>query len=211
MSEEHLSIPKAPMADFLIHVHRKGSPPFRTLSALPDEQAVEIMRDLFVEGSVFWERFKDPRGYLALRRKVERNLREGFLAKGGRPADSHPVYLILGRPKWMDLAADEATLQTTDTLEIPLSVIPPDAVSFTYPDSMVSALLAERKPPEYYEPEYHGRVFTLKEIADIVRKRGMPGEGWETKMPPQDPHFIEAQVWDRRPLVEYYRHTQSRA
>jgi hypothetical protein len=192
------------MPDFLIHVHRKGEPPFRTLSALPDDQAVSIMERLFVKGSVFWERFGDPHGYLRRRREVERNLREGFISQGGRPVDDHPVYLILGRPKWMDQVADEATLSTTEMVEIPLSVIPPDAVSFTYPDSMASAMIAERYPQQY-DAEIHGRVFTLAGMRRIVRRKGMPGEGWEAVLPPHEPHYIEAQVWDRRPLESFRR------
>jgi hypothetical protein len=110
---------------------------------------------------------------------------------------------MLGRPRWVDAVADAKTLQTTEAIEVPLSAIRPESVSFTYPDSMVSALVAAEKNPDYYEPDYHGQVFTLGEIAQIVRSKGLPGEGWVTRMPKHYAHYIEAQVWDRRALADY--------
>ena len=192
------------MIDYLLHIHRKGSEPFRTLSSLPEDEAVRLMEELYVEGSVFWERFKDPRGYLRFRKEVERNLRAAFLAKGGKPVDEHPIYLVVGRPRWMDDVSDEKTLQTTQIITVPLSLIAKERVSFTYPDSMVSALITAEKNPEYYEPDCHGHVFTFSEIMDLIRKRGLPGEGWETRMPRHYAHYIEAQLWDRKILTDHF-------
>lgn len=193
------------MIDYLLHVYRRGSEPFRTLSALPEIEALRIMQRLYMEGSIFWERFRDPKGYLEFRRNVEQALGESFRNKGGRPVDRHPIYLVVGNPRWMQTASDRKTLETTETLRVPLSVLNQDTVSFTYPDSMVSALIAIEKNPAYYEPEYHGQVFTLSEMSEIIEQRGLPGEGWETRMPPHYAHYIEAQVWDRKALTEYLR------
>ncbi len=192
------------MLDFLLHVYRKGGTPFRSLSALPTEEALEMMRRLYVEGSVFWERFSDPEGYLGFRRQVERSLREGFLGKGGRPKSEYPIYLVVGRPRWFDTAADARTLQSTSEITVPLAALDSRSISFTYPDSMVSALMARERNPHYYEPDYHGRVFTLAEIEQIVMRNGLPGEGWETRMPRQYAHYIEAQVWDPQALQRYW-------
>jgi hypothetical protein len=191
------------MVDYLLHVYRKGSVPFRTLSVLPEGEALRLMQQLYVEGSVFWERFKEPKGYLDFRKQVELGMRAGFAKKGGKPVDQHPIYLVLGSPKWMQAISDLKTLETTETIRIPLSLIRRDEVSFTYPDSMVSALMAMEKNPEYYEPEYHGQVFTWTEMKQIIEKKGLPGEGWETRMPKHYAHYIEAQVWNRKALVEY--------
>ena len=191
------------METFLLHVYRKGTTPFQSLSALPTEEALPVMSRLFVEGSVFWERFRDPAGYLAARRQTEERLREGFRAKGGRPRSPYPIYFVWGRPKWFDLVADAATLETTSEIRVPLSALPGDQVSFTYPDSMVSALMEQERNPEYYEPDYHGKVFTLPEVREIIRRRGLPGEGWETRMPVHYAHYIEAQVWDPRAIPVY--------
>lgn len=191
------------MVDYLIHFYRKGTKPFQSLSALSEDHALSIMKDLYVEGSVFWERFKDPYEYLCFRKQVERDLYRGFVAKGGVPNDPYPIYLVLGRPKWTLTAVDAATVASTDEIQVPLSILGPRDISFTYPDSMVSALMVSQRNPEYYEPDYHGKVFTLEEIIAIIEKKGLPGEGWETKMPRQLAHYIEAQVWNHRILAEY--------
>jgi hypothetical protein len=73
------------MIDYLIHAYRRGTDPFRSLSALSDMEAIHKMEDLFVEGAIFWERFKDPAQYLRARRQVEQWLRREFIAKGGKP------------------------------------------------------------------------------------------------------------------------------
>ncbi len=59
------------MIDHLIHFYKSGSEPFRSLSALSDSEATQIMQDLYIEGSVYWERFEDPSDYLRIRRQVE--------------------------------------------------------------------------------------------------------------------------------------------
>ena len=100
---------------------------------------------------------------------------------------------------------DAVTLATTTEIEVPLSLFEECDVSFTYPDSMVSFLLANEKDPEYYLPDYHGKVFTLSEILSIVESSGLPGEKWGTNLPSSMPNYIEAQVWKREPLLEYYR------
>jgi hypothetical protein len=193
------------VTDFLLHVYRKGSSPFQSLSALPAQQAHALMKGLYVEGSVFWERFRDPPGYLSFRKRVEKRMRDEFIRKGGKPKEDYPIYLMLGRPIWTKMVADGPTLSTTEEIEIPLSIICAEDLSFTYPDSMVSAIMAEEKNPQYYEPDYHGKVFTLKEMTEIVREKGLPGEGWQTRMPKHYAHYIEAQVWNQKHLLDYYR------
>jgi hypothetical protein len=191
------------MVDFLLHFYRNGDKPFRSLSALPDAKAIQFMSRLYVEGSIFWERFQDPHRYLKARRQVEQWLRTEFIAKGGRPKDSYPIYLVLGRPKWLETVADPATLATTAEIQLPLSLFKEWEVSFTYPDSMVSMLLAAEKNPEYYEAGFHGKLFTLPEIRSLVESRGLPGERWKTNIPPRLANYIEAQVWNHQVLQDY--------
>jgi hypothetical protein len=162
------------------------------------------MKTLYVDGSVFWERFKDPLGYLTFRRQVEENLREGFIQKGGRPQDDYPIYLMLGRLKWTIDVGDAVSIATTEEIKVPLELLADDQVSFTYPDSMVSAFILGEKNLAYFEPEYQGKVFRLYEIEAIVEKKGLPGEGWETTMPRHLAHYIEAQVWNHDLLRNFY-------
>lgn len=198
------------MIDHLIHLYQRGTEPFRSLSALPDEEAVRIMRSLYREGSVYWERFENPPQYLQMRRQIERWLREEFLAKGGCPKELYPIYMALGRSKWMQTALDATTLATTAEIEVPLALLDACDISFTYPDSMVSVILASQKDPASYLPDFHGCVFTLSEIEAIIEEHGLPGETWGANLPSHMANYIEAQVWNREPLLEYIRALGSR-
>ena len=194
------------MIDYLIHAYRRGTDPFRSLSALSDTEAIHTMKDLFIEGSVFWERFEDPAQYLQSRRQVEQWLRREFMAKGGRPQAAYPIYMIFGRSKWIQTMLDAATLATTVEIQVPLSIFRECDVSFTYPDSMISFMLDHQRNPEYYLPEYHGKVFTLCEIRSIVEANGLPGDKWGANLPSHLANYIEAQIWDDEPLSEYKKH-----
>lgn len=193
------------MIDYLVHLYKSGTEPFRTLSGLPEEDAIRIMQSLYTAGSIFWERFEDPLAYLRLRKQIEQSIREAFIAKGGKPREAHPIYMAFGRTRWMQNGLDAVTLATTTEIEVPLSLFQECDVSFTYPDSMVSFLLARQKDPDYYLPDFHGRVFTLSEIRCLVDSSGLPGEKWGNNLPSSTPNYIEAQVWNQEPLLEYRR------
>lgn len=193
------------MIDYLTHIYMRGSKPFRSLSALCDEEALQIMQGLYVEGSAYWDRFKDPQDYLRARRQTERWLYQSFIAKGGRPLQIYPIYFMVGNPPWLDRVADPATIASTDKIQVPVSIFDEGDISFTYPDSMITLLLENLKNPEIYQPDYHGRLFTLAEMRDIVALKGLPDEGWETKVPDDMAHYIEAQVWNRQPLERFTR------
>lgn len=193
------------MIDFLTYYYKKGTTSFQSLSVLPDSEAVPIMEALYMAGSVLWERFKDPCQYLRARRQTEQWLYQEFIAKGGKPYETYPIYTVLGKSMWFSKAADEVTLATTAEIQIPLSIFQEGEVSFTYPDSMLTLLLAHQKDPEYYQPEYHGKLFTLSEICSIVERNGLPEEGWATNLPIFLPHYIEAQVWNHQLLLAYKR------
>jgi hypothetical protein len=68
---------------------------------------------------------------------------------------------------------------------------------------MVSFLLAQEKNPAHYLPEYHGRLFVLPEICAIVEAQGLPGETWGANLPASLANYIEAQIWNRRLLLDY--------
>jgi hypothetical protein len=196
------------MIEFLTHIYMRGTQPFRSLSALCDEEALQIMKGLYIEGSAYWGRFKDPQDYLQARRQTERWLHQSFIAKGGKPQQAYPIYFVVGDPPWLDRVADPVTIASTDKIQVPVSIFDESDISFTYPDSMVTLLLENLKNPEIYQPDYHGRLFTLAEMRDIVALKGLPDEGWETKAPDDLAHYIEAQVWNRQPLLEFMRQRQ---
>jgi hypothetical protein len=72
-------------------------------------------------------------------------------------------------------------------------------VSFTYPDSMISYWLRSQSDKAFYQPGYHGQVFLLSEIYDIIDKFHIPAEEWRTETARKYDLFIEAQVWESIP------------
>jgi len=192
------------MVDYVTYYFKSGTQPFQSLSALSDTEAMQIMRDLYIEGSVLLARFKEPAQYMHDRRHTEQWVRQEFIAKGGQPQEAFPICMVLGRSKWILEHADADTAGIC----IPLSAFKEGDISFTYPDSMISLWFGRDKPTEYYQPDYHGKVFTLSEILSIVETKGLPEEDWETNLPSDLAPYIEAQVWNHKPLLEYKKHTR---
>lgn len=194
------------MIDYLTYYYGRGTPPFRSLSALSPDEAIQVMQALYAEfeGSILFERFKDPVQYLERRRQTEQWVREQFIAKGGQPQEAYPISMVLGTSPWLQKHAP-GTVETQAEMRIPLSIFKASEVSFTYPDSMISFWLSREKPADYYQPDYHGQVFTLAEIMAIVKLKGLPEEAWDTNLPDDLAPYIEAQVWNHKPLLEYQR------
>jgi hypothetical protein len=188
------------MIDYLTYYYKQGTEPFRSLSALPDKEAIKIMEEL-CDDTLFGARFKDPVQYMRDRRRTERWVREEFMAKGGQPREAYPIPMVLGTSKWMVKQSPDPGAH--GEIRIPLSAFAEHDVSFTYPDSMLSLWFGREKPAEYYLPEYHGRVFTVSEVLSIVELKGLPEENWKTNLPDDLAPYIEAQVWNHEPLVEY--------
>ena len=137
------------------------------------------------------------RHYMKLRRFAEERTRAEFIAKGGLPVLRYPRYLVLGTSKWFcDWYIDKREIR------IPLSCFDSQSISFTYPDCLISTLLAEDPKWKDRRKPYHGRVFTLEEVPDLVAEFGMPDEE-DPKRFEIDEHLIEAQVWDMKPIQDY--------
>jgi hypothetical protein len=184
----------------LTHYYTLGTEPFRSLSALSHAEAIRIMEDLYDE-TLFGVRFRDPAQYMLDRRRTEQWVRDEFIAKRGRPQEDYPIPMVLGESKW--LVKQAPVPEAHGEIRIPLSAFTEDDVSFTYPDSMVSLWFGREQPVEYYLPDYHGKIFTISEILAIVEAKGLPEEDWETNLPSDVPPYVEAQVWNHAPLLEY--------
>ena len=185
---------------FITHYYKKGTKPIRSLSNLPDSVALALMRELSDE-TVFGERFQHPEQYLQNRRQSEAWLREGFILKGGKPILDCPIYFVLGTSRWLEENAPDKDLHRE--IRVNLDAFDEGDVSFTYPDSMISFWLGKDKPADLYLPEFHGKVFTRKEILAIVDRMGDPEKDWDCNLPPTLAPYIEAQVWNMYPLLKY--------
>jgi hypothetical protein len=188
------------MIDYLTHYYSIDKEPFQSLSALSDDEAINLM-EILCDDTPFGERFKNPTQYLKNRRDTERWAREAFIAKGGGPTDEYPIPMVLGSSKWLVKAAPDRNKH--GEIRIPLSRFSEFDVSFTYPDSMVSRWFGLEKPVAYYQADLHGIIFTRTEILSVVEKKGMPEEDWATNLPEDIPPYIEAQVWKHELLNEF--------
>jgi hypothetical protein len=183
--------------DHLTYYFKKGTVPFRTLSDLPEAEAIQLMKAQYTDDPV-GGRFRDPEVHLRDRRLTEDWLLEAFILKGGEPIERHPIYFVLGFYQEFEAVREQYQL---NLVKVPLSTISEKQISFTFFDSMYSYRLGRDKTPEYYQERFHGKVFTKAEILSIVMEKQESGETWWWGRIPKD-YFpmIEAQVWDRKPL-----------
>ena len=188
------------MIDYLTYYFSTDHEPFQSLSALSDHEAIKIMEAL-ADDTPYGERFKNPAQYFKARKETETWVREAFIQKGGRPSADYPIPMVLGYTKWIVRVAPNPDKH--GEIRIPLSVFSFYDISFTYPDSMISHWLGRDQPSEYYQPELHGKVFTISEILELVAQKGLPEETWETKLPEDLAPYIEAQVWNHALLSEF--------
>jgi hypothetical protein len=103
-----------------------------------------------------------------------------------------PVYFFLGD------FADGLDQSRPQSLVMALAAFSPGMLTFTYGDSMASFPGAAK--PNHLTRDYHGTVFDLDEIRDVVARFGMPSDRWKTDPSMLYAKFIEVQVWDDRPI-----------
>lgn len=188
---------------YITHYYHKESDILENVCTLPDSLAEEFLSNLKQSGKRTW---LHP-GYLEERRRVEAWLHKEFVNKGKKPYLKNPLYFVLGEND--DFFQKNGFFSDANPvkLRLPLSLFSSDMISFTYPDSMPSLAIATDKTgrAEPYRKPIHGRVFTLEEIVEVVREYGMPGDKWKTEESWRYDRFIEAQVWDERPIWEFLK------
>jgi hypothetical protein len=176
---------------FATHYYLRENGPFRSLSDLPAGSEDPIFLDLLTRHKrELGYRRRYGKDYIRIRRRVEDQLRELFIARGGNPRRRHPFYLVYGESAWFrDLNANQ------DEVRIPLSDLDPETTSVTFPDSFI-ALSRNDKP-------YYNQVFLLGELSELVERFGVPANDhlvpyeryWETDFE----LYIEIQLWDTPP------------
>jgi hypothetical protein len=179
----------------LTHYHHRDEPPFQNLSALTRADAIEVMMNLRNRSGKVYHRFQNPQSYIEKRQRVESWVRQEFINKGGRPANTYPHYFVVGRSLWIEEGYQNQYLST----DYPITAFDRSQVSFTYPDSMISYWLKSQSQQVFYHPEYHGQVFTLGEISAIIALFGVPIDEWRNDQMRQHDLFIEAQIWSDIP------------
>lgn len=189
------------MIDYLTHYYRADKPPFQSLAYLSDDEAERVGNALLEENAKAFRRFRKFSTYWPRRRRTDQWVRSEFEKKGGVPVEPYPQYMALGTSKYIrTIGGDDRYVE----IRIPLSEFDSKEVSFTYSDCMVSLwLYEEQQHKAYFNPDIHGKVFTLPEILEVVRVHGIPDGEWETDPGKSFDFFVEAQVWSLRPLEKY--------
>ena len=185
----------------LFYYYETAREPFLSISELEPGRFSALMDDLGIADVVdnrFDEKWKRD-FYLFFRPYTERKIRERFIQKGGKPTLIAPRYMTLGATTWfLDWYENAAAI------EIPLTEIPSTSISFTYPDSMMSLLIAEDRyePFARFKMPYHGEVFRLEELHGLIADYGLPDES-DPRNLEYGNRIIEAQIWDLAPLMPH--------
>lgn len=121
---------------------------------------------------------------------------------GGAPERTSPHYFVLGSSPWFqNLARD------MDEVRIPISRLPAQCTSFTYPDSFTAmGLIADYGLPYEAQP-YHNQVFMLSSLPNVIESYGMPKDDTEAMYDGYHRRvfekYVEIQLWSDEPIREY--------
>ena len=174
--------------DFLSHYYEAKNGPFRNLSDLSLQEAEQIQINLRQAGQTFAS--KRTNNYLGIRRKLEEQVRQLFIQKGGKPVRPFPHYMVLGSCAWL-----KNWYQDGRALQIPLSNFDPAIISFTYGDTFPAMRYEDKKP-------YRKQVFTLDELPTLIQTYGLP-QVWNKNGDQGPDRYIEAQIWSNKPLQNF--------
>ena len=186
--------------DSIIHYYAKGKMPFQRITSLSEQDANRIADELKKTGLPVFNRFEWSE-YLAERRKTESWLKTEFLKVGGKPKLDFPFYFTIGESAYFE----SRYANHSATIIIPLDSISDEDISFTFPDSMASRLFRLDQQYKYFNPEYHGIVFSKTGIKRIIDKFGIPK--WNNAQNREEAHdyFIEAQLWNDKYIAAYLK------
>ena len=174
--------------EMIVHYYEASQGPFRSLSNLSLEEAESILQRIRLEGTVFAS--KRNMDYLKIRRSLEDRIRQLFIEKGGQPKRFRPHYFILGSCAWV-----KSWYRDGREVRILLKSVDPKVISFTYGDSFPAMRYQDGKP-------YRGQVYILEELSQLISQYGLP-QIWNCEGKHGPERYIEAQVWDDGPIMEY--------
>ena len=187
--------------DFVTHYHVADRRPFLNLSDLGAPEIEQVLADLQQRRSTGHQRVFGRR-YMELRRMTEHKLRTLFVESGGSPARRAPHYFVLGSSMWF-----EGLSPNTRAVVLPLSELPSDVTSVTYPDSFTAMALGPRFGLPYEARPYHERAIRLEELEDVISEHGLPRDeqpldytGYAHRA---FESYVEVQLWSDEPLRKY--------
>lgn len=167
----------------LYHYYEKDIGPFRNLSDLSVDRAVDVLEDIRMTRPSSQAARRDM-NYMNRRINYENQARALFVEKGGKPTREAPHYMVVEECEWLD-----SWYLDSECIKIPVEEFPLDSISFTYGDMhpTFSPIVNDGK-------EYRKKLYTYKEILDVIQRYGLP-QHWnaEGKFGPE--RYIEVQIW----------------
>lgn len=165
----------------LEHYYHPDCKPLKNIMRLSQNEAFALAKqlaDAHPETTAFY-RFSDFHNYYPRRLKTDALLHEMFVALGGQPKQEHPLSFVLGSSDYL-----HEWFGSGKVLRIPLSVVAPESISFTFGDSM-STLSRDGSLT----------MLTMPMLAEAIRQHPGGGQGW-LKDALQNCRYIEVQLWD---------------
>lgn len=176
---------------FLYHFFDKRSGPFKSLTAIPPQEAEAVIGKIREErpDSMCSQRNDD---YVARRTGCEAVLRREFASKGGVLEISSPHYMVVEYSPWL-----YSWYEQPGFIKIPVEEFDLKTVSFTYGDSMptFSDRVNDGK-------EYRKKLYTYDEILGVIDRYGLP-QDWNDDGRYGPERYIEAHVWSDRVINKY--------
>lgn len=161
----------------------------RNICDLPVDEAEHILAEIRRSGTR-----RVSADYLIRRKETEHWLAKERRRLLGDTACERPAYFFLGD------FADGRDPSRPCSLVMPLTMFPSDTITFTYSDSMASLPISEEERHRNIRRPFHGRVFSLDEIKEVVLELGLPGSRGPRDSTARHDNFIEMQVWDTAPI-----------
>jgi hypothetical protein len=179
--------------DYLTRYYQKGEYPFLSLNDLPPEEANRVKLTHCKKNGI--GDFYAQDDYLTHRRAIEKWIYDRLIELGGRPSDRVPVYMTLGESPEGKYDIRAEVQKNAEALRIPLREIDLSAVTFTYPDSMYEHTVDTDGNIVSSRRTNTPRVYTCEELPSVIEKYRI----YENYR-----YNIEAQVWNREMLHEYW-------
>lgn len=170
------------MLDKLIitHYYEKGKSPLHNITRLSREDAFRMAAELSKECKSERNRFgEDFIEYYPERLRTEEWLFESFLSLGGQPQTKHPIYFVLDESERL-----HQWFGNGDMIQIPLSKIASEFVSFTFGDSMSAMKNSSDR-----------KVVRKEELLQCIKNSGLDLSEFMKSMK-QQYTYIEVQVWN---------------
>ena len=161
-------------------IHYSRGEPFLSITSVPSDELKHLIGKLNETNAWGLSRFSDPH-YLSQRIQTESQVRDAFIAKGGKPYLTQPIYFFLGN----NVRFEEH--KQNKAYKIELQKIPAKAISFTYGDSMLAFNEVNRKLSGIkYQNPLCAKVYLQEELESVFLS---------PHFPQNDPLAIEAQLW----------------